>query len=82
MGPYLTLSASTSGDGTIGVEKSKKGKAFRKLNSAERLDMLGLPQTEFWGQSMAVKVIYGDVNWLMFPKEMKRKALDWEIKCR
>lgn len=62
MGPYFILSASTSGDGTIGVEKSEKDKAFRKLNSEERLEMLGLPQTESWGQSMAVKVIYDDVN--------------------
>lgn len=70
------MSAPISGDGAIGVEKREKDKAFRKVNPEERLEMLGLPQTEFWSKSMAVKVIHGDVNWLMLPKKRKREALD------
>lgn len=47
-------------------------------NSKERLGMLGLPQTEFWSESMALGVIHGDVSWLKFPqrvKEMKKESL-------
>lgn len=39
------MSAPTSGDGTINVEKREKDKPFRKFNPEERLEMLGLPQT-------------------------------------
>lgn len=44
---------------TMGVEKSEKDKALQKPNSEERLQVLGLPQTEFWAQSRAVRGIQG-----------------------
>ena len=84
-GPYFILSAPISSDRPTRVEMSEKDKAFRRLNSDERLKMLVLPQTEFCSKSMAAGVTHGDVNWLMFPqwvKEMNRKVLDWEMKCR
>lgn len=85
MNSIFILSAFISSDGTTSVEKSEKNKTFRRSYSEERLEMLGLPQTEFWSKSVVVGVICGDVNWLMFPhwvKGMNRKVLDWEMKCR
>lgn len=47
--------------------KSEKNKTFRRSNTEEKVEMLGLPQTELWSKSLVAGMICGDVNWLMFP---------------